>query len=72
MDYIILDLVTKTQFIRVKYTEQVGNIKAWSRYMNRENAVDWYLEGMRKGEDSKDGFHLLHFSRFWLGFGIIQ
>lgn len=41
MDYIILDLVTKTQFIWLKYAEQVGNIKAWSRYMNGENAVDW-------------------------------
>jgi len=41
VDYIILDLVTKTQFIRMKYTEQVGNIKAWSRYMNGENVVDW-------------------------------
>ena len=41
MNYIILDLVTKTQFIQLKYTAQVSNIKAWSRYMNEENAVDW-------------------------------
>jgi hypothetical protein len=41
VDYIILDLVTKTQFIRMKYTEQVGNIKPWSRYMNGEDVVDW-------------------------------
>jgi len=29
------------QFIWMKYTEQVGKIKAWSRYMNGENVVDW-------------------------------